>query len=201
VVAGAVVAAVTVAAVAVAVAPASHGHGIPQSTPTSLTSPAVRTSPVSPTSASPSPSPSSRAEATAVSKLLTSGATSSIRLTDATDNVQACTDLSRGVRQIQRVRDQRQAEYDQAQNLSTGALPGGAELKTDLTQALSYSLMADNDYLTWAQQQVADCQVGSQSSAAVTAGARARNYKAMFVSRWNPIAAQYALPPASVGSM
>jgi len=105
------------------------------------------------------------------------------------------------VRQIQRVRDQRQTEYDQAQNLSTGALPGGAELKTDLTQALSYSLMADNDYLTWAQQQVTDCQVGSQSSAAVTAGAQARNYKAMFVSRWNPIAAQYALPPASVGSM
>jgi len=204
-VAGAVVAAVAVAAAAVAVAVVvtSHGHGIPQSPPTSLVSPAVRTSPASPTSPSPARSSSSpsRAEATAVNKLLTSGATSSIRLTDATDNVQACTDLSRSVRQIQRVRDQRQAEYDQAQNLSTGALPGGAELKADLTQALFYSLMADNDYLTWAQQQVADCQAGSQSSAAVTAGAQARNYKAMFVSRWNPIAAQYALPPASVGSM
>lgn len=103
--------------------------------------------------------------------------------------------------QIQQVRDQRQTEYNQAQSLSTEALQNGAELKSDLTQALLYSLNADNDYLTWAQQQVSNCQAGSQSSAALAAGSQAVNYKTMFVNLWNPIAAQYALPPTSVGSM
>ena len=150
---------------------------------------------------SPTPSPSPSAEALAVSNLLMSGANSSVALTNAADNVAACTDLPHSVQQIQQVRDQRQAEYDQAQKLSTGALRGGAEVKADLVQALQDSLNADDDYLSWARQQAANCQPGSQSSAALAADRQAVADKTKFVQLWNPIAAQYGLPSISVSSI
>lgn len=130
-----------------------------------------------------------------------SGSNSSITLTDAADNVQSCTNLSHSVRQIRQVRDQRQTEYDQAQQLSTDALPNGAALKADLVQALQDSLNADNDYLSWAQQQAASCQYGSQSSTALAADQQAVRDKTTFVQLWNTIAPQYGLAQASVGSM
>ncbi len=211
-IAGLIAAAVAVgaAAVAVAVVLAGHGHVTPQSAPSSPVASASPASSASPatgasaapaasaaSSASPAPAPSSSAEAAAVSSLLTSGAASSTDLSTAADNVQDCTDLSPSVQQIQQVRNQRQAEYDQAQNLSTEALQDGAQLKIDLTQALFYSLKADNDYLTWAHQQASECQVGSESSAAIAAGDQAVSYKVLFVGIWNPIAVQYGLPQTS----
>ena len=202
-IAGVIVAAVAVAAAAVAVAAvlvihhrASPSAGTPAATPASSASP-VSPSP----SATLSPSLSPGAEAATVSNLLASGSTSSTVLTNAADKVQTCTNLPGSVRQIQRVRDQRQTEYNQAQVLSTGALPNGALLKSDLTKALFYSLSADNSYLTWAQQQESDCQPGSQSSTALTADSQAVNYKTLFVNLWNPIAAQHGLPSTSVSSM
>jgi serine/threonine-protein kinase len=193
-------AAAVVAGAAVAVALISRGR--PSSSPTApprLTATAQSQSPSQ--SPSPSPSPSPSAEALAVSNLLMSGAGSSVALTDAADNVGSCTHLPRSVRQIQQVRDQRQAEYDQARNLSTDALRSGAELRTDLVQALADSLNADNDYLSWARQQAAHCQFGSQSSAALAQGRQAVTDKAAFVRLWNPIATQYRLPATSVSSM
>jgi serine/threonine-protein kinase len=202
-----VIAAVVVAVAAVAAAAVGAVLVIHSRTPPSAgLSPASSTSPVSPSpSATPSPaaspSPSPSAQATAISNLLTSGATSSTVLTNAVDKVQACTNLPQNVQQIQHVRDQRQTEYNQAQALSTGALHNGALLKSDLTKALFYSLTADSDYLAWAQQQESNCQAGSQSSTALTADSQAVNYKTLFVNIWNPTAVQYGLPATSVSSM
>jgi hypothetical protein len=202
---GVIVAVVVVAAAAAAGAAVLAGHN--RDSPAAVTAPATpvsSTAPVSPSpSASPSPSGSAAAsaEASAVSNLLSSGATSSTVLTNAVDEVQACSDMSSSLRQIQRVRNQRQTEYGQAQDLSTGALQNGAELKSDLTKALFYSLSADNDYLAWAQQQDSDCQSGSQSTSALTVDDQAVNYKTLFVNLWNPLAAQYGLPSTSVSSM
>ena len=199
------IAAVIVAVAAVAVAAGAALFVIHnRKSPSAASAPAVPVSSTSPSPsrpASPSPSPSPRAQAAAISNLLTSGATSSTVLTDAADKVQACTSLPRSVHQIQQVRDQRRAEYNQAKILSTSALQNGAVLKSDLTKALFYSLTADSDYLAWAQQQESACQAGSQSGAALTADSQAVNYKTLFVSMWNPIAAQYGLPAASVSSM
>jgi serine/threonine protein kinase len=180
------------AAVAVLVA----NHGRLTSSPPPSPAPAAG----SPTP-SRSPSPSARAEAVAVSNLLATGANSSTTLTYAADNVQSCTNLARSVRQIQQVRDQRQAEYEQAQKLSTGALANGSQLKASLVQSLLDSLTADNDYLSWAQQQAASCQPGSQSSAALAADQQAVRDKTTFVQMWNVVAAQYGLAPASVSSI
>jgi serine/threonine protein kinase len=184
------------AGAAAAVAVVNHGRfsATPQPSPTLPT--------VSPTpSPKPRPSPSPSAQALAVSNLLVTGTTSSTTLTDAADNVQSCTNLNQSVRQIRKVRDQRQTEYDQAQQLTTGALSNGAALKADLVQSLLDSLNADNDYLSWAQQQAANCQFGSQSSAALAADQQAVKDKTNFVRLWNGIAATYSLPSASVSSI
>ena len=119
----------------------------------------------------------------------------------ATNNAQGCIDLPRSVRQIRHVRDQRQTEYDQAQTLQTGALSNGAELKSDLMQALSASLIADNDYLNWAQQQEADCQAGTAPPGIDSANTQAGNDKTSFIVLWNPIAEQYGLQQETQASM
>jgi serine/threonine-protein kinase len=180
--------AVLAAGAVVAVVLSSHGQASP------APAPAI-------TSAAPAPAPSPSAEAAAMSNLLTSGTKSSIRLTDAADNVGSCTDLPHSTQQIRQVRDQRQTEYGQAQNLSADAIQNGAELKSELTRSLLDSLNADNAYLTWAQQQAASCQPGSQSSEALAADRQAVSDKGNFVALWNPIAARYGLPPTSVGSI
>ena len=145
--------------------------------------------------------PSASAEATDVSNVLASGDNSDGLLVSATNNAQNCVDLPRSVRQIRQVRDQRQAEYDQAQTLQTGALSNGAELKSDLTQSLSASLSADNDYLTWAQQQEADCQAGTAPPGISSANTQALNDKTSFIGLWNPIAEQYGLQQETTSTM
>jgi hypothetical protein len=133
--------------------------------------------------------------------VLASGDNSASRLNTAADNVKACSDVAASVRQMQRVRDQRQTEYEQAQTLQTGALSNGAELKSDLTQALSVSLSADNDYLTWAQQQQPVCQAGTAPPGIGAANSQAQTDKTIFVNLWNPLAIQYSLPTTSVPAM
>ena len=133
--------------------------------------------------------------------MLGSGDNSASRLNTAANKVQACTDVATNVQQMQRVRDQRQVEYDQAQTLQTGALSNGAELKSDLTQALSASLSADNDYLTWAQQQEAVCQAGTAPPGIDSANTQALNDKTSFIGLWNPIAEQYDLQQETTSTM
>jgi len=133
--------------------------------------------------------------------VLASGDNSDDLLVSATNNAQGCIDLPRSVRQIRHVRDQRQTEYDQAQTLQTGALSNGAELKSDLTQSLSASLSADNDYLTWAQQQEADCQAGTAPPGISSANTQALNDKTSFIGLWNPIAEQYGLQQETQATM
>jgi hypothetical protein len=112
-----------------------------------------------------------------------------------------CTDVPGSIDTINAVRNQRQAEYAQAQDLSTDALPNGAALKTDLTKALSFSLKADDDYLAWAQGRTVSCQPASQPASATAAGDQAVNYKSQFVGLWNPVAITYSLPTATVATI
>jgi cytoskeletal protein RodZ len=202
-----VIAAVTVAVVAVAAAAAAiiyigHYRAAP-TTPVSAGSTVSPTTSASPSSPASAPAASASTEANAVSSLLASGADSSTRLNNAVNSAMNCVDPSQDVRQIGQVRDQRRTEYSQAQALATGALQNGAALKSDLTQALFYSLGADNNYLGWARRQLnSGCQVGSQSTTvANTNNQQAVIYKDMFVNVWNPVASQFGLPPASQTSM
>jgi hypothetical protein len=78
-------------------------------------------------------------------------------------------------------------------------------MKSELLGALSNSLQADRDYLSWAQQQLAGgCSPAGQSSAytaAYTASQLANAAKEAFVQTWNPVAVKYGIQPASALSI
>jgi hypothetical protein len=133
--------------------------------------------------------------------LLTSGSGTNPRLLSALGAINQCTDLAGSASSLTQIRNQRSSEYGQAQALSVSLLPQGSVLKTDLTQALYYSLMADNDYLAWASQQSrGPCQDGSEPAPA-GANDQASTYKESFTQLWNPIALQYGLTTQSLTSM
>jgi hypothetical protein len=135
-----------------------------------------------------------------VSTLLFAGAGTSSRLLSALGAINQCTDVASSVGVLGQIRNQRSSEYSQAQATAVSQLPEGATLKTDLTQALYYSLQADDQYLSWADQQSrGPCR--DDSEPALAAGnEQAAAYKNSFTQLWNPIALQYGLATQSVTS-
>jgi hypothetical protein len=105
--------------------------------------------------------------------------------------------LPGAISDLQGVVNQRSTEYSRASALTVSALPGGANVKSKLTTALSLSLKADQDYLTWARQQRASgCTPTSQSgtyNAAFSTSQRADAAKEAFVQAWNPVATRFGL--------
>jgi hypothetical protein len=140
-----------------------------------------------------------------VSNLLGSSAATRQALESAVTQVQACTNLSGAVSQIQNVVNQRSTQYERASALQATALASGATLKSDLITALRDSLNADRDYLTWARQQLTNgCTPGAQSGAYDTAYAadqQANAAKAQFALVWDPVAARYGISQQSADSI
>ena len=156
--------------------------------------------------ATPSPASTLASEqAAALNMLLTSSAAARTSLHDAVTQVRGCTNLANAVRQLQGVVNQRAGEYSQASALPTSALPDAAAMKSELIAALSSSLEADRDYLTWGRHQLAGgCTPSGQSSAynaANRASQVANAAKAAFVQVWNPVAARYGIKPESALSI
>jgi hypothetical protein len=148
--------------------------------------------------ASGSADPAARnAQAQSLNALLASSAGSISQLGPALGEIDDCTDLAGGIGALTRIRDQRSSEYDQARDLSVGLLPQSATLKSDLTQALRSSLRVDNEYLDWAVQENQDgCQQGTEPQL-VADNARASAFKGDFLRHWDPIAAQHGLAQPS----
>jgi len=137
--------------------------------------------------------------------VLSSGATSSELLSEATKDAGNCSSLVlvADVNEIKLVRNQRSTELTQAHSLIVADLPNGSQLQADLIAALQDSLTADGHYLTWAQQQ-ADPSTCHDNSAPPEAGAdnaRASADKNTFLGLWNPIAARYSLMHREKGDM
>ncbi len=205
--AAAVAAVAVIAAVAVvrgAAAPgsaAASGPGVsqPAASRAATATPPRATSPV------PSPSALASGQAVAVGHLLTSSAATRQALNGAINEVLNCTNLSGAASQIQNAVSQRGSEYRQASDLSASGLPQGAALKSDLIAALRASLDADQDYLTWARQELnLGCTQPEQSTAygaADVADQAADAAKQAFVQVWNPIAVKYGVPRQSAGSI
>jgi hypothetical protein len=161
-----------------------------------------------PHTSSPAPSPASALasrQATAVDTLLTTSTATRKSLAVAIRQASNCAHLPRAVARIQRVVNQRSAEYNHALALSTASMAKGATVKSDLIAALRNSLNADRDYLIWARQQLnSGCTPTSQSSAyqaALTADRQADASKAAFVQVWNSVAARYHVQPKSPGDI
>jgi len=170
-------------------APGHAAAGTPASPRTSP--PASSSSP-----ASSSPPPAAR-QAAALDTLLISSSTARTALHRAVKQVAGCADLPGAISDLQGVVNQRSTEYSRASALMVSALPAGAKVKSKLTTALSLSLKADQDYLTWARQQRANgCTPTGQSgtyNAAFSASQRADAAKEAFVQAWNPVAARFGL--------
>jgi serine/threonine-protein kinase len=151
----------------------------------------------SPTAASSSPPSPAARQVSALDTLLISSSTARTALHRAVKQVATCVNLAGAVSDLQKVVNQRASEYGRASALPVSALPDGAKLKSALTTALSLSLKADQDYLTWARQQRASgCTPSSQSStynAAFSTSQRADAAKEAFVQLWNPVATRYGL--------
>ncbi len=206
--AGAVVI-VAAAAVAIGVTKSSHpaAHAATASRPTATSSAASAATALPASTPSPSSSPalSAAAQAAVVSKLLNSSAATRQQLLGAVSEVASCTNLASAASAIQAVVSQRGTEFRQASALSASALPQGAEVKTDLVAMFRTSLTADQDYLTWAQQQLtAGCSAPLQSSAysaAYDAAQPAGTAKETFIQLWNPVAAKYGIAAESSSSI
>jgi len=145
------------------------------------------------------PAASASDEAAQINSLLNSSSASRSALVTAVNNVGTCTGLSSDVSEIQDVASQRSAELSEASGLSTGALPSGAALQSDLTAALRYSMLADNDFAQWAQQMLNDgCSDPAPQTPAYMNGfsesKKAGLAKTAFLQLWNPIASQQGLP-------
>jgi serine/threonine protein kinase len=144
-------------------------------------------------------------QAAAVDTLLTTSAATRKSLVVAIRQAGNCVHLPRAVARIQRVVNQRSAEYNHALALSTAAMARGATVKSDLIAALRNSLGADRDYLTWARQQLnSGCTPTSQSSAyqaALAADRQADSSKAAFVQVWNSLAARYDVRQKTPGEI
>jgi serine/threonine-protein kinase len=188
-------------------APARPAASLPRASSLATASSSSRSPSHAPASspASPSAPVLASGQAAALGTLLTSSTVARTELAAAVVQVDACTNLSSAVSQLQDVVNQRAGEYSQASALPTAALPGGAAMKSELLGALSNSLQADRDYLTWAQQQqTGGCAPAGQSSAynaAYGASQLANAAKEEFVQEWNPVAVTYGIKPVSAGSI
>jgi protein kinase-like protein len=164
--------------------------------------PTASASAASPSATSSSPASSSAArQAVALDTLLASSADARTALHQAVKQVGACVNLGGAASQLQNVVNQRTSEYHRASALTVSALADGAKVKSALITALSHSLKADQDYLTWArEQQASGCIPSSQSptyNAAFSTSQQADAAKAAFVQVWNPVAARYGLAKSS----
>lgn len=181
---------VILAAVLLSRRPGGHPSGFQPSQP----APSGHSSPA-PTTAS--------GQAIAISNLLSSSANARQSLPGAVSNVRKCTNVAGAISAIQGVVNQRNNEVATASALSVSALPNGATIKSDLVAALRSSLAADQDYLSWAQQESSGCHPNAQTSAyqaAVSEDSQAATAKQTFVRAWNPDARTYGLAQESATS-
>lgn len=155
-------------------------------------------------SASSSPAPrSASGQATVINNLLSSSANARQSLPGAVTGVLKCRNVHIAISQMQGVVNQRNSEVSQASALSVSALANGATVKSDLVAALRSSLMADQDYLSWAQQESSACQPGARTGgyqAALSADSQAAAAKHVFIGVWNQVARTYGLPQQSASS-
>jgi hypothetical protein len=145
---------------------------------------------------------SAQSQASAVNDLLNSSAASRQALTTAVQDAGRCQNISEAASAISGVAHQRAIEYTKASALDTSLLPNGSALKSDLSSALHYSVLADKDFLSWAQQlQDANCATSATATDAyhqgVTASNDAVDAKNAFVRLWNPIASNQGYPSRS----
>jgi hypothetical protein len=104
----------------------------------------------------------------------------------------------------------RSATSRRAMLASLASMPGRAALPpallSDLANAWQASIAADQGFVTWANDEVAQGCVPDDTSdagyqATITPDNQATQYKTAFVAQWNPIASNYGLTTYQQGQL
>lgn len=135
-------------------------------------------------------------QATQVDQLLQKSAATRTTLSNSYDEVANCSDVTDGLSGLQQVASQRNSEITEAQALQTGDLTNGADLQSDLIKFLQDSLAADNDFVTWAQDESSSCTSAANDeayNAGMAESGTAVSDKNSFLSLWDPIARNQGL--------
>jgi hypothetical protein len=138
-------------------------------------------------------------EAAGVAQLLVTSGRSRSQVISAVEDIMACTRLSAAAAALGEAAASRRAMIERAGTMTTGQLPGGAELKAQLISGLTHSAAADDAYERWAEaahrqgcgskaMKGAERQRGDAESQKATAA------KKRVVAIWNPIATDHGYP-------
>jgi hypothetical protein len=149
-----------------------------------------------------SSAPGGRDQAAAIDALLTASSGSRSRLGPALDQVDSCGDLTAATAALQQITTEREDQVRRGQALAVDQLPGGTQLRTQLVQALTYSLQADQKFVAWARTTATNGCTGHAThdadwTAAQAASTSARTSKQSFAQLWNPIATGYGFSTRS----
>jgi hypothetical protein len=206
------------AAAAIVLHPFSHNENL-ASTGSTLTPSASRSAPPGKATASSATAPSSAASssagasssatttatavteqgaATSVAGMLTRSGSDRTAITNAVNDVNSCgPSLAGDPKVFEQAASSRQSLLGSLASMpGRGTLP--AALITDLTNAWQASVAADNDFVRWADDEIAKGCVANDTSdpgyqAATTPDNEATAAKQAFVAQWNPIAGRYGL--------
>jgi hypothetical protein len=155
----------------------------------------------SPTSASSSPAavPPRQQAAQALAGLLSQSGSDRAAVVGAVAAVQSCSgNLSQDESVFRNSASSRQSLLTQLSNLPHRSLLPQAML-TDLTAGWQASVQADQDFVTWVQDEISQgCSMNSKAdpafAAATAPDTEATIDKKAFLRQWNPIAVSYSLP-------
>jgi len=180
---------------AVAATPTATGSATATSTPIATGS-ATATTTASATSI-PFPAASAKAVATQVDELILRSGAARALLTKGVIDAAGCS--ASGASEINAALQQRQSLLNQLQVLDLTALPRGAQVKAALAQTMERSIVADQFFLSWAQEPAVSGCTGTavRDSVLLQANAASREstaVKQQFIALWNPVALQLGLP-------
>jgi len=145
----------------------------------------------------PFPAESAKAVATQVDELILRSGAARALLTKGVIDAAGCS--VSGAVEINAALQQRQSLLNQLQVLDLTALPRGAQVKAALAQTMEQSIVADQFFLSWAQEPaVSGCTgTAAHDSVFLQANAASREstaVKQQFIALWNPVALQLGLP-------
>jgi hypothetical protein len=147
-----------------------------------------------------SPAPTSPEQAAqALSALLTQSGTDRLSVDNAAIAVEHCSgDLSQDETTFSQAASERQTLLSQLAGLP-GSSTLSAPMLQDLTMAWQASVEADQDFVQWTQDEIAQgCSTDDQSDPAFAAATAPDNaatkYKKAFAALWASVASQYGLP-------
>lgn len=157
------------------------------------------------TSAPPAKANESAAQASAVDRLLQSGAGSRQVVSQAVQKIQKCDDPAAGAQSLNEAARQRDEQLAGLDKLATDKLTRGADLVAGLREAWTASAESDRELAAWGTEMARGgckdhkAEYTDHKRAADRAGGRATTAKNKVVGLWNPIAADNNLGKRSAG--